>query len=207
MRGGQSAAKLYSMLDTLMAKSRWLRTAQSRAAAIVYDAGIGANHATAIAAIGGVLSGLAFARGLNAAGLAALCISATFDALDGTIARDYERPTAFGGVLDLASDRLVEAAGLLGVAWYRPALDFAALTVLASWYVNITVFLAVGSALGGEEKLISYPPGLLERTEALVFFTVLIAVGAAGVWVCYAYAAMEIFTAIQRLGFGRRQLH
>jgi archaetidylinositol phosphate synthase len=206
LHGWQPKATLYSMLDTWMAKSRWLSIAQARAAAIVHDAGIGANQATAAAAIVGVLSGLAFARGFNAAGLVALWASAMLDALDGTIARNFEGPTAFGGVLDLASDRLVEAAALLGLVWHRPELGFAALTVLASWYINITVFLGVGSALGGEEKLIHYPPGLVERTEVLMFFTVLVLVGAAAVWVCYAYAAMEILTAIQRLDFGRRQL-
>lgn len=194
------------MLDTWMAKSRWLRRAQSRAAAIVHDTGVRANQVTAAAAITGVLSGLWFAQGHNAAGLAALWISAALDALDGTIARDYQRSTALGGVLDLASDRLVEAAALLGVAWHRPALNFAALVVLASWYVNITVFLGVGAALARGEKLIHYPPGLVERTEVLVFFTALVLMSTAGVWICYAYAAIEIWTAIQRLAFGRRRM-
>jgi len=199
-------AKLYCMLDSWMAKRRWLRSVQSRVAAILHGAGIGANQVTAFAAFTGALSGIAFAYGLSVAGLAALYVSATLDALDGTIARDYERSTAFGGVLDLTSDRLVEAAALLGVAWYRPMLGFAALAVLASWYVNIAVFLATGSAMGGDEKLIRYPPGLLERTEAMAFFTVLVFAGGAGVWVCYAYAALEICTAIQRLDFARRHL-
>jgi phosphatidylglycerophosphate synthase len=204
--GSPWTAKLYIMLDSWMAKSGWVRGAQSRAAALAYHAGIGADRATAAAAIAGVLSGLAFACGLNAAGLMVLWVSAALDAVDGTIARDHQRPTAFGGVLDLASDRLVEAAALLGLAWHRPVLGFAALVVLATWYVNITVFLAVGSALGGDEKLIRYPPGLLERTEALVFFTMLVFAGNAGVWVCYAYAAAEIWTTVQRLNFARRQL-
>jgi archaetidylinositol phosphate synthase len=194
------------MLDTWMAKSRWLRAAQWRAAGIVHQAGIPANGATAGAALIGVLAALLLACGLDGAGIAALWASAALDALDGAIARNFERPTALGGVLDLASDRAVEAAALLGVVWRRPTLDFAALTVLASWYVNITVFLAVGSAMGGEEKLIGYPPGLLERTEALVFFTLLIYAGGAGIWLCYAYAAMEILTAAQRLAFARRHL-
>jgi phosphatidylglycerophosphate synthase len=111
-----------------------------------------------------------------------------------------------GGVLDLTADRLVEAAAMLGIAWHRPVLGFAALTVLASWYVNITVFLAVGSALPGGKKLILYPPGLLERTEAFVFFTILVLVGSAGVYLCYAYAAAEVWTAVQRFNFARRQL-
>ena len=194
------------MLDSWMANSRWLRGAQSRAAALAHDAGIGANQATAAAAIAGVASGLALAHGSNAAGLILLWVSAALDALDGTIARTHGRATAFGGVLDLTSDRLVEAAVLLGMAWHRPALGFAALMVLASWYVNITVFLSAGAALGAGEKLIRYPPGLLERTEALVFFTVLVFAGDAGVWLCYGYAAMEVWTAIQRINFARRQL-
>src|SRR5690348_18015438 len=118
------------MLDSWMAQSRWLRIAQSRAAAALFAAGLGANQATAAAAIAGALSGLAFAGGLNAAGLTLLWLSAALDALDGTIARNRERPTALGGVLDLVADRWVEAAALLGLAWHNPALGFPALIVL-----------------------------------------------------------------------------
>ncbi|HXR35621.1 MAG TPA: CDP-alcohol phosphatidyltransferase family protein [Candidatus Binataceae bacterium] len=194
------------MLDTwLVGKSR-LRGAQSRAAAILSGAGLRANHVTIAGAAIGTLAAIAFAYRLNAAGLAALWLSAALDAVDGTMARDSERPTAMGGVLDLTADRLVEAAVLLGIAWQRPYLGFAALTVLASWYVNITVFLAVGAALETREKLIRYPPGLLERTEALVFFTLLIFAGRIGIGLCYAYAVLEIWTAMQRLGFARREL-
>jgi archaetidylinositol phosphate synthase len=194
------------MLDSWMAKSRCLHNAQFHAASLLHRCGVGADRATAAAAIAGGLAGLAFARGFVGAGLVALWLSGALDALDGTIARQYERSTAFGGVLDLVSDRWVEAAALLGLAWYRPVLGFAALTVLATWYVNITVFLAAGAAAGAGEKLIVYPPGLLERTEALVFFTLLAVAGNAGVWLCYAYAALEIWTTIQRLDFARRHL-
>jgi len=194
------------MLDSWMADTRWLRAVQSRAAAVLYHAGIGADRVTAAAAIVGVMSGLAFAAGRTVVGLGALWINAALDAVDGTIARHHERPTTLGGILDLAADRTVEAAALLGIAWHRPALGFAALTVLASWYVNITVFLAVGSVMPAGEKLIVYPPGLLERTEAFVFLTLLVLLGNAGVYLCYAYAAAEVWTAIQRFNFARRQL-
>jgi archaetidylinositol phosphate synthase len=194
------------MLDSWMAKSRCLRLAQSRAAALLFKAGVSSNRATAVAALAGALSGIAFACGLDAAGLAALWISAVLDALDGTIARDHERPTVFGGVLDLSSDRWVEAAALLGAVWQRPFLSFAALLVVASWYVNITVFLAVGAASKSGEKLIEYPPGVLERAEAFVFITILVLIGRAGIYLCYAYAAAEIVTALQRLNFARRHL-
>jgi archaetidylinositol phosphate synthase len=194
------------MLDTWLTGSSRLRAAQSRAAAILSGAGVRANHVTIAGAMVGALAAVAFACRRDAAGLAALWLSAALDALDGTIARDFESPTAIGGVMDLTADRLVEAAVLLGIAWHRPYLEFAALTVLASWYVNITVFLAVGAALEAGEKLIRYPPGLLERTEALVFFTLLIFAGRIGIALCYLYAALEIWTAMQRLAFARREL-
>jgi len=194
------------MLDSWLAGSPRLRGVQSRSASILYNAGWRANYVTVAGGLLGTLSGLAFARGYNAAALAALWISASLDAVDGTIARDFEHPTPIGGVLDLSLDRVVEAAVLLGIVWRRPFLDFAALTVLATWYVNITVFLAVGAAGGAGAKLIHYPPGLLERTEALVFFTLLVFSGSMGVYLCYAYAAAEILTALQRLAFARREL-
>lgn len=194
------------MLDTWLAGNSRLRGAQMRVAEILYRAGVRANYATAAGAVSGMLSGVAFAWGHNAAALTALWISALLDAVDGTIARIFERATPIGGVLDLSLDRVVEAAVLLGIVWRRPFLNFAALTVLASWYVNITIFVAVGAAIGAGAKLIHYPPGLLERTEALVFFTLLVFVGPAGVYLCYAYATAEILTALQRLGFARREL-
>ncbi len=92
-------------------------------------------------------------------------------------------------------------------------LHFPALMLVGSWYVNITVFLAVGAALDRRgPKLIEYPPGILERTEALIFFAVLAIVEQAaivrplGPLLCYLFTAMEIATGIQRLRFGYRML-
>ena len=71
----------------------------------------------------------------------------------------------------IASSRLCV---IVGIAWRDPALYLPALVLVATWYVNITVFLAVGAALEGPSaKLIEYPPGILERTEAIIFFIVL----------------------------------
>ncbi len=98
-----------------------------------------------------------------------LALSAALDAIDGTIARECAAPSALGGVFDLVSDRVVETAVIIGIAWGHAELYFPALALVGSWYVNITVFLAVGAALERHgPKLIEYPPGILERTEALV---------------------------------------
>ncbi len=106
--------------------------------------------------------------------IVALALSALLDGLDGTIARECAAPSPLGGVLDLTADRVVEACVIVGIAWRDPALYLPALVLVATWYVNITVFLAVGAALEGPSaKLIEYPPGILERTEAIIFFIVL----------------------------------
>jgi len=77
---------------------------------------------------------------------------------------------------------------------------------LATWYVNITAFMATGAALRANEKLIHYPPGLMERSEALGFFLLLALAPAFGAYLCYAYAALEAATAIQHVGYAWRQL-
>jgi phosphatidylglycerophosphate synthase len=201
------------MLDKLLAENAGVRRIQSAAAHTLFSAGIGANTATTIAAIAGVAAGIAFCAGALAAGLVLLALSAACDALDGTIARECAAPTALGGVFDLCADRLVETAVIVGIAWNSPALWRPALLLVGSWYVNITVFLAVGAALAGRgPKLIDYPPGILERTEALIFFAVLAIVEAApvlhplGPILCYLITALEVATGLQRFIFGWRML-
>src|SRR5438132_990143 len=108
--------------------------------------------------------------------LLALAVSGLLDALDGRVARLGPGPTPWGGVLDLTFDRVVEAAVLLGIAVPRPHLHLPALVLAATWYVNLCVFLAVGAASERHPaKVIYYPPGLLERSEGLLFALIVIA--------------------------------
>jgi len=201
------------MLDTIFGANPDIKRAQSRCARALFHLGISANLATILAALAGIASGIEFARGNATFAIAALMLSAMLDALDGTIARECAAPSPLGGVLDLSADRVVEACVIVGIAWRDPALYFPALILVATWYVNITIFLSVGAALEGPtKKLIEYPPGILERTEAIIFFIVLGAVEATpilralGPLLCYAMAALEIVTGAQRLLFGVRKL-
>ncbi len=189
-----------------MAQRAELRSLQSQVARILYGAGIRANWATLSGGILGIAAGILFAFDQTAEGIIVLALSGGLDAVDGTIAREFERATALGGILDLTLDRVVEAAVLLGIIWPHPALWRPAAVVVATWYVNITAFMATGAALGASEKLIHYPPGLVERTEALVFFALLALAPAYGAYLCYAYAALEAATAIQRLAYALRHL-
>lgn len=201
------------MLDFVLGANPDIKSLQARCARVLYRAGISANTATMLALFTGIVAGIEFGRGHTLGGIVALVVSAGFDAVDGAIARECATPSAVGGVLDLTSDRVVETFVIVGIAWRDPALYFPALMLVGSWYVNITLFLAVGAALDRHgPKLIEYPPGLLERTEAIIFFVVLATVEASG-WMrplgpmlCYAMTALEIATGAQRLAFGLRML-
>jgi len=201
------------MLDSVLATNPDIRGLQSRCARFLFRIGISANVATILALLAGIVAGIAFARGAVMLGLVSLVVSAGLDAIDGTIARECAAPSVLGGVLDLTADRVVETFVIVGIAWRDPALYFPALVLVGSWYVNITVFLAVGAALERSgPKLIEYPPGILERTEAIIFFVVLAIVEATAILrplgpiLAYAMAALEVATCAQRLMFGVRLL-
>jgi archaetidylinositol phosphate synthase len=201
------------MLDSVLSATPDVRNVQSRIARLLFRVGVSANVATMLALVAGVVSGIAFARGGVMLGLIALAISAGLDAVDGTIARECAAPSVLGGVFDLTADRVVEIFVIVGIAWRDPALYFPALVLVGSWYVNITVFLAVGAALERRgPKLIEYPPGILERTEAIIFFAVLAIVEATAITrpigpiLAYVMTALEVATGAQRLMFGIRSL-
>lgn len=202
------------MLDSILGANPAIKDIQSAAARILHGLGITANVATVTAAVVGVIAGVAFATAHVGLGILLLAISAALDALDGTLAREFGgASTPFGGVMDLCFDRVVEAAVIVGIVWQHRELDFYALLLVASWYVNITVFLAVGAAMERTgPKLIDYPPGILERTEALIFFAVLALVESThylaflGPILCLAMTALEIVTGAQRFLFGRAHL-
>ena len=202
------------MLDSILGATPAVQHIQLAAARILYRVGVTANVATIAAVVIGVIAGVAFATSRVGLGILLLALSAALDALDGTIAREFGgASTPFGGVMDLCFDRVVEAAVIIGIVWRHHELDFYALLLVASWYVNITVFLAVGAAMERTgPKLIDYPPGILERTEALIFFAVLALVASthylmwAGPVLCLAMTALELATGAQRFLFGRAHL-
>jgi phosphatidylglycerophosphate synthase len=169
--------------------------------------GLSANHLTYAGLLLGLGGGLLFYLQEGWWALLVLSASGGLDAVDGRVARLGSGPTLWGGVLDLICDRIVEAAVLLGIALPHPEWHLPALVLAATWYVNIGVFLAVGAASERHpEKIIAYPPGLLERSEGLLFALVVVAAPAWTPAAAYLYAALELVTGAQRFRFGRRAL-
>jgi phosphatidylglycerophosphate synthase len=180
----------------------------SSAARRLADAGLEPDALSHLALTWGIAGGVLFYFDYGWLAFGALLVSGALDAVDGRVARLGPGPTPWGGVLDLVFDRVVEAAVLLGIAVPRPHLHLPALVLAATWYVNLCVFLAVGaaSARRASAKVIDYPPGLLERSEALVFAFVVVALPAFAAAAGYVYAVLEMVTAAQRFRFGRRAI-
>jgi len=173
----------------------------------LYAAGVAPDRLTTAALGLGVLAGALFFFGQGWLAYGTVLTSGALDAVDGRVARLGAGPTLWGGVLDLTADRIVEASCLLGIAVPRPELHVPALVLAATWYVNLCVFLAVGAATEKHsEKVIHYPPGLLERGEALVFGFIVIACPPLAPATAYVYAVLEVVTATQRFRYGRRAL-
>jgi phosphatidylglycerophosphate synthase len=173
----------------------------------LHDRGVSANALTYAGLGTGVLGGILFSLDHGWWAFAVILLSGLLDAVDGRVARLGSGPTAWGGVLDLTFDRIVEASVLLGIALPRPHLHGPGLILAVTWYVNLCVFLAVGAASAKHsEKVIQYPPGILERGEALVFAFVVVALPSWAAVAFYVYAALGIVTAAQRFRHGRRAL-
>jgi phosphatidylglycerophosphate synthase len=196
------------MLDSVLGRpgSLTARGLDALARALV-AAGVTPNGLS-YAALGlGLLAALLFYGGHGWWALSVLLVSGLTDAVDGRVARLGAGPTPWGGVLDLTFDRLVEAAVLLGIALPHPDWHMPALVLACTWYVNLCVFLAIGAASDKyPEKIIAYPPGLLERTEALIFALVVVLAPQYAPAAGYIYAALELVTAAQRFRYGRKAL-
>jgi archaetidylinositol phosphate synthase len=196
------------MLDTFLTRTGSASDEALRAIARgLHRAGVTPNGLTCAALVSGLGAALLFSLDHGWWAYVVVLLSGLLDAVDGRVARMGPGPTPWGGVLDLICDRIVEAAILLGIAVPHPNWHLPALVLAATWYVNISVFLAVGAASDRvSAKVIDYPPGLLERSELLIFAFIVVAFPVLVPAVAYVYAVLEIITAAQRFRYGRRIL-
>ncbi|MCY3974171.1 MAG: CDP-alcohol phosphatidyltransferase family protein [Simkaniaceae bacterium] len=105
----------------------------------------------------------------------ALLLSGFFDTLDGSVARQQGTGSERGALFDILSDRIVESAVITGFYLYDPERALLCLLMFASTLLCITSFLTVGIFTENlSEKSFHYSPGLIERTEAFLFFVSII---------------------------------
>ncbi|NGX32997.1 MAG: Inner membrane protein YnjF [Candidatus Anoxychlamydiales bacterium] len=101
-----------------------------------------------------------------------LLISGYLDTLDGSIARISKKKSSIGAVLDIFSDRVVEMLIIVALFLVDPIeRSFLSILMISSSYLCITSFLVVGIFFqNSSEKSFYYSVGMIERTEAFIFF-------------------------------------
>jgi phosphatidylglycerophosphate synthase len=108
-------------------------------------------------------------------------LNRVLDGLDGLVAREHGRSTAFGGYLDIMADFAVYAAVPIGLYSSRPGSDNALglIVMLGSFYVNAASWMylsailerrGAGAEARGEVTAVTMPPGLIGGTETILFY-------------------------------------
>jgi phosphatidylglycerophosphate synthase len=166
---------------------------------------------TALSLVAGVASGAAAAGGVVWASLVLWWLSRLADGLDGPVARARNESSELGGYLDILGDTVVYAAIPLGVAvgvddrsvWIATAV------LIATFYVNAVswLFLAAviekrgagaGTSSSGPTTIVM-PAGLIEGTETIVLFSILLVFPDRAVLWCALMAALVTVTVLQRV--------
>jgi CDP-diacylglycerol--glycerol-3-phosphate 3-phosphatidyltransferase len=128
----------------------------------------------------------------------ALFISGFFDLLDGAVARQYGRVTAYGGFLDSVLDRYTDLFVAFGIFIYflRSGDDllFAILTFVAAIGIAIVSYIRARA----EAASLQCKAGLLERPERTILLIIGLCFGVLKP-VIIVMAILTHFTAIQRI--------
>lgn len=130
----------------------------------------------------------------------ALLLSGYFDTLDGSVARTYNKTSSLGAVLDIVSDRVVEFALLLGLFLQDPTRALLVILMIGSILLCITSFLVVGIfSENDSQKSFYYSPGLMERTEAFLFFVLLTLLPSMFIPLASLFVSLVLLTTLLRL--------
>jgi archaetidylinositol phosphate synthase len=178
--------------------------------------GITPNQISLFALAAGVLCAVLFYQGAFAWGSLALLLSATFDLVDGLVARKTGAHTDFGAVFDWIVDKYVDALVLLGVGLSGTAIvsriyplppladsavvGFAIIGSLMNTFIKPVVYAEIGyrEKVGGKIDDPLEGIGFFGRPETLLF---LILGGVAGyIWVSVIIIAVcTNLSAVQRI--------
>jgi len=131
---------------------------------------------TIVGVIMGIAAGITTAWHLTFLPIILLLVSGYCDTLDGTLARLRNDSSAMGSVCDIVADRVVECAMVLGLFLVDPlSRCFTSMLMLGSFLICITSFLVVGIFTENQSvKGFFYSGGIIERTEAFIFFIIMI---------------------------------
>ena len=165
-------------------------------------AGLSPTQVTLMAAVLGLLGSaltLFGTFGFRMAALGIIIASSLLDILDGTVARATGRSSPLGAFLDLILDRIVEASFIMAFAFAFPATYCPAMAFLALVIINFSAFLLAGSLFPNTgKKSLHYEGGLVERTETIILFGLMLVFPGASLWLLWIFNALMTGTAVFR---------
>lgn len=192
------------MLDTY--GSRYVQPVIERGANRLIKWNFTPNEITILGGIIGVSTGIFIYNDMHWTAVILLWLSGLFDVLDGTMARK-SKTTGFGTVLDLVLDRFVELSVVIALALRYPEYMPIFLILIGSFVIAMTLFLAVGaSSSRRSEKTFYYQPGIIERTECFILFTLMILFPNWVGGIALIFLVLEVMTITQRFIEARRIL-
>ena len=169
---------------------------------------INPNTVTILALVFCIAAGLYFAAGdLVIAGIM-LLLGGFFDVLDGAVARENDRVTQFGGLLDSVSDRYADAAVFLGIMWgghaaFPPYIEndwlLGGLALTGSLIVSYTRARAEAGGTGVLNI------GVAERAERMILIILGAFLGLLH-WAVLVVAVISHLTVLQRMIAARKIL-
>jgi phosphatidylglycerophosphate synthase len=175
--------------------------------------GASADAVTVVGLALGLAAAALVALGWSGAFVAALVLASRLaDGLDGAVARARGK-SDFGGYLDIVCDFTFYGAIPLAFVLLDPAANgVAGAFLLAAFYVNGATFLgyAILAAKHGMEtrsrgeKSLYFTAGLLEGTETILFFLLIVLVPAIFVPAAWIFGALCLLTAAARLALAVR---
>ena len=176
-------------------------------------AGITPNQITAATFLLAAAAAGCVATGRPAAALALWIASRIGDGLDGVVARQTGRVTAFGGYLDITLDMAGYAAMVLGFAVLHPEMALAWTAILAGYVVVITTTLALSDAaramgrpVSTTDRTYQFLPALTEAGETTVMYALWILLPAHVWWLAWVWVAALALTSAQRTVLAARLL-
>jgi archaetidylinositol phosphate synthase len=146
------------------------------------------------------------AGGWSGWGVAALWVSGTLDAADGTLAR-MTKSSPLGAIMDITSDRVVEVAMILALALHFPDARLELLVLTGVIVIAMSLFLSIAAAVVNfSAKSFHYAPGLGERTEAFLCLSLMTLDAARLQSWTWVFTGVIIVTIVQRIVHVRKLL-
>lgn len=191
------------MLDT--GGRKYVQSFLDRIALVMSKRNITPTKITIMALIVGVISAVLNALGYIILALVLLWTSGLLDVLDGTLARVTKKSTSIGTLMDIVFDRIVEILVVFSFVYKKPESYLVYMLLLASIILSMTVFLTVGAlSENNGYKSFKYQTGIIERTEAFIFFSLAILFLDYSKYILGVLSLLIFITAIQRFIEGVR---